>query len=78
MKVQLDVYNICKRWQAARVKETVEYYVENFEVLQYSDEEALRLGITESDDDNEYLILYLEDGNKIVYCNTCVDLYPMS
>lgn len=55
MRVQLSVYGICKRWRAAKVESNVEYFVTGYEIVKYSDEEALKLGFAEPDDDGEYL-----------------------
>lgn len=75
MRIQLSVYNICKRWQAARIIDTVGHGIVKYEVLKYSDEGALQFGITEADDDGEYLVLYFEDSKILRYCNTRVDLH---
>ena len=74
MKIIVFIYSICKRWKAAHIVATLEYVVEKYEIIKYSDEEARELGFTDFDDDGEYLTLYLESGEVIRYCNTRVDL----
>ncbi len=67
MRIAVYIYSKCKRWQSAKIVETVEHFVRGYEVLNYSDEEARKLGITAFDDDDEYLTLHLENGDTIYY-----------
>lgn len=78
MGVQLSVYGICKRWRTAKVESYVEYFVTGYEVVKHSDEEAMRLGFPDIVDDGEYLVLHLENGETVRYCNTRMDLYRVS
>lgn len=77
MKVTVEVYDGVKYRTDSRKVADVEYQVEGYEVA--TGDRATEIGLTTDensrDEYNEYLILNLEGGETVTFCNSHVDLF---
>ena len=79
MKVIVRVYDGVKyNAESVKVKD-VEYDVEGFEVV--TGDRATEIGLTTDensrDENNEYLVLNLRNGETSTFCNSRVDLFSL-
>ena len=77
MKVKVKLYDRCKYDKESNKVAEVKYDILDYKVV-YG-EEATKIGEqtdeNSRDEYNEYLVLYLADGDTSTFCNSHVDLF---
>lgn len=76
VKVELKIYDSCKYKPTSETKYKVQYNINAYEVKKIVKEEILKETDESSlDEYEEYLILYLDDGETSTFRNSHVDMY---
>ena len=78
MDVKVKIYNGIKYNRESRKVAEVEYKnIEGYEVVtgKRATEIGLETDINSRDEYNEYLVITLEDGEKVTFCNSHVDSF---
>lgn len=76
VKVEVRVYNTCKYEPTSEVKNSAKYQIIGYEVKQISDEEICKEADESClDEYQEYLVLYLSDGDTATFRNSHVDMF---
>lgn len=76
VKVELKIYDSCKYEPTSESKYKVQYNINAYEVKKIVKEEILKeTDESALDEYDEYLILYLDDGETSTFRNSHVDMY---
>ena len=77
MKVIVKVWNGSKYEAASEVCERLTYDIKDFEIIHKADDHDIEANFApeELDPCDEYLRLYLEDGNTATFRNSRVDMF---
>ena len=77
MKVIVKVWNGSKYEAVSEVCERLTYNIKDFEIIHKADDADIEANFTpeELDPYDEYLRLYLEDGNTATFRNSRVDMF---
>ena len=77
MKVIVKVYDGSKYERESKKIAELEYDIEGFEIIHSADDEDIERNYTEEELDpyDEYLKIYLEDGETATFRNSRVDMF---
>ena len=80
MKVKVNIYKGVKYEATSEKVADVEYNIRGYEVVKGERSTEIELEIDENSKDeyNEYLIITLEKGKKLIFCNSHVDMFIIS
>jgi len=79
VKVEVKIYGDCKYEPTSESRNKAQYLIKAFEVKTIPAEEILKeTDESNLDPYNEYLILYLEDGDTATFRNSFCDMYLIS
>ncbi len=79
VKVEVKIYDLCKYDPASESRNKAQYSIKAFEVKTIPEKEILKeTDESNLDPYNEYLILYLADGDTATFRNSFCDMYLIS
>lgn len=74
-KVIVKVYDGVKFLLSSKLVEKQAIFISGFYVEEINKEDCAEEGITEIDPNNEYLIMFTANGERLVYCNSKTELF---
>lgn len=77
IKVDVKIYDGVKYEASSKVAKRVTYEIERFEIIHEADDKDIRANYTDEELDpfDEYLRLYLADGETATFRNSYVDMF---